>query len=136
MIKFPNKELPQITQPSRRKRTKKNFDLKFCRLVHQELKKRQHSSYAYPFYEPVNAEKLGVPDYYNIIKNPMDLTTIYHKLENEAYGSAEEFEADIRLMFDNCCKFNALGTVVYNMGKQSENVSLSLVTISILLLLC
>nr|CAG8446319.1 979_t:CDS:2 [Entrophospora candida] len=121
-IKFPNKELPQITQPSRRKRTKKNIDLKFCRLVYQELKKRQHFTYAYPFYEPVNAEKLGVPEYYNVIKNPMDLSKVYSRLESEDYASAEEFEADIRLMFDNCYKFNAPGTDVYNMGKQLENV--------------
>lgn len=61
----------------------------------------------------------------------MDLSTIHNKLEKEEYISAKEFEANIRLMFDNCCKFNALGTVVYNMGKQPENVTLSLVTISI-----
>nr|CAG8621946.1 9526_t:CDS:2 [Entrophospora candida] len=122
MIKFPNKELPQITQPSRRKKTKKNIDLKFCRSVYLELKKRQHSAYAYPFYEPVDAEKLGIPEYPNIIKNPMDLSTIYNKLEKEEYTSAEEFEADIRLMFDNCYKFNAPGTDVYNMGKQLEKV--------------
>ncbi|CAJ0912640.1 1729_t:CDS:2, partial [Entrophospora sp. SA101] len=133
-IKFPNKELPQITQPSRRKRTKKNIDLKFCRLVYQELKKRQHFTYAYPFYEPVNTEKLGVPEYYNVIKNPMDLSKVHSRLESEDYASAEdrlesedyasaeEFEADIRLMFDNCYKFNAPGTDVYNMGKQLENV--------------
>ncbi|CAJ0638254.1 11827_t:CDS:2 [Entrophospora sp. SA101] len=115
-------ELPQITQPSRRKRTKKNIDLKFCRLVYQELKKRQHFTYAYPFYEPVNTEKLGVPEYYNVIKNPMDLSKVHSRLESEDYASAEEFEADIRLMFDNCYKFNAPGTDVYNMGKQLENV--------------
>ncbi|CAJ0827420.1 11870_t:CDS:2 [Entrophospora sp. SA101] len=130
MIKFPNKELPQITQPSRRKKTKKNIDLKFCRSVYLELKKRQHSAYAYPFYEPVDAEKLGIPEYPNIIKNPMDLSTIYNKLEKEEYTSAEEFEADIRLMFDNCYKFNAPGTDVYNMAKHLKALQKHLAALS------
>ncbi|CAH1764218.1 8295_t:CDS:2 [Entrophospora sp. SA101] len=121
-IKSPNKELPQITQTSRRKKTKKNAELNFCRSVYQELKKKQHYAYAYPFYEPVNAEKLGVPEYYNIIKTPMDLSMISTKLENETYTSAEDFEVDIRLMFENCYKFNPPGTEVYNMGKQLEKV--------------
>nr|CAG8503656.1 3785_t:CDS:2 [Entrophospora candida] len=122
MIKFPNKEIPQDTQTPRRKKTKKNVELKFCRSVYLELKKKQHYPYAYPFYERVDAEKLGVPEYYTIIKNPMDLSKINSKLENEEYRSAEEFEADIRLMFDNCYKFNAPGTDVYIMGKQLESV--------------
>ncbi|CAJ0888873.1 5607_t:CDS:2 [Entrophospora sp. SA101] len=43
---------------------------------------------------PVDAEKLNVHE--------------PHKLESKDYASAEEFEPDIRLMFDNCYKFNVL----------------------------
>lgn len=31
---------------------------------------------AWLFYEPVNPEKLGIPDYFGIVKNPMDLGTV------------------------------------------------------------
>jgi hypothetical protein len=35
---------------------------------------------AWIFHEPVDPIKLGIPDYYDIIKNPMDLGTIKTKL--------------------------------------------------------
>ncbi|CAG8762686.1 17177_t:CDS:2, partial [Acaulospora morrowiae] len=120
-IKAPAKELPD-TPAIRRKKSKKNIELNFCRQVIRELRKRTHWHYAYPFYEPVDAEKLGVPDYYKIISNPMDLTTINSKLENDQYTSAEEFEADIRLMFQNCYTYNGVGSEVHNMGKMLEEV--------------
>ncbi|CAG8463072.1 7211_t:CDS:2 [Funneliformis mosseae] len=122
IIKAPAKDLPEAPQSGRRKKTKKNAELNFCRSVLRELKKKTHWPYAYPFYEPVDAEKLGVPDYYKVIKQPMDLTTINSKLENDQYASADEFEEDIRLMFRNCYTYNGVGSEVYNMGKTLENV--------------
>lgn len=32
--------------------------------------------YAWPFYRPVDAELLGLTDYYEIIKHPMDFGTV------------------------------------------------------------
>ncbi|CAG8782315.1 16725_t:CDS:2, partial [Dentiscutata erythropus] len=63
-----------------------------------------------------------VPDYYKIITRPMDLSTINTKLENDHYVNADEFEADIRLMFQNCYTYNGPGSDVYNMGKELEKV--------------
>ncbi|CAI2175822.1 3081_t:CDS:10 [Funneliformis geosporum] len=122
IIKAPAKDLPEAPQSGRRKKTKKNIELNFCRSVLRELKKKTHWPYAYPFYEPVDAEKLGVPDYYKVIKQPMDLATINSKLENDQYASAEEFEDDIRLMFRNCYTYNGVGSEVYNMGKTLEAI--------------
>jgi bromodomain-containing factor 1 len=122
IIKAPAKDLPEAPQPGRRKKTKKNIELNFCRSVLRELKKKTHWPYAYPFYEPVDDEKLGVPDYYKVIKRPMDLATINSKLENDQYANAEEFEEDIRLMFRNCYTYNGVGSEVYNMGKTLESV--------------
>ncbi|CAG8556475.1 5279_t:CDS:10, partial [Acaulospora colombiana] len=120
-IKAPAKDLPDAPA-MRRKKSKKNIELNFCRQVLRELRKRTHWHYAYPFYEPVDAEKLGVPDYYKIISHPMDLSTINSKLENDQYTGAEEFEADIRLMFQNCYTYNGVGSEVHNMGKMLEDV--------------
>lgn len=33
-------------------------------------------TYAWPFYKPVDADVLGLHDYHDIIKKPMDLGTI------------------------------------------------------------
>ncbi|CAG8630498.1 18122_t:CDS:1 [Racocetra fulgida] len=120
-IKAPSKDLPEA--PSvKRKKSKLNQELSFCRDVIRELRKKVHWAYAYPFYEPVDAEKLGVPDYYKIITNPMDLSTINRKLESGQYSNADEFESDIRLMFQNCYTYNGRGSEVYNMGKMLEAV--------------
>ncbi|CAG8459717.1 Bromodomain-containing protein [Gigaspora rosea] len=120
-IRAPSKDLPEA--PSvKRKKSKLNQELSFCRDVIRELRKKVHWAYAYPFYEPVDAEKLGVPDYYKIITHPMDLSTINRKLESGQYSNADEFESDIRLMFQNCYTYNGRGSEVYNMGKMLEAV--------------
>eukprot|EP01125_Pyxidicula_operculata_P017337 TRINITY_DN606_c2_g1_i3.p1 TRINITY_DN606_c2_g1~~TRINITY_DN606_c2_g1_i3.p1 ORF type:complete len:331 (+),score=101.60 TRINITY_DN606_c2_g1_i3:396-1388(+) len=45
-------------------------------------------------------------DYYDIIEEPMDLSTIKKKLTNHEYDSSEAFRADFELMRDNCHKYN------------------------------
>lgn len=42
----------------------------------REMLSRKHASYAWPFYKPVDVTSLGLHDYYDIIKHPMDLSTI------------------------------------------------------------
>ncbi|CAG8460855.1 4936_t:CDS:2 [Paraglomus occultum] len=119
----PPKDYPET--PSVRKGSvskKRDAEMKFLRAIIREFKKKQHAPYAYPFYEPVDAMKLGVPDYYDVIKNPMDISTLNNKLENGQYESADEFEKDVRLMFRNCYAYNPPGSDVYNMGKQLEAV--------------
>lgn len=37
---------------------------------------KKHSTYAWPFYRPVDAEALQLHDYHDIIKYPMDLSTV------------------------------------------------------------
>ncbi|KAG9299594.1 hypothetical protein G9A89_020765 [Geosiphon pyriformis] len=118
----PSKDLPDTQSLKRKKPSKKNNDISFCRGVLKELKKKQHYPYAYPFYEPVDAEKLQVPDYYTVIKQPRDIQTISNKLENDQYENAKAFEDDIRLMFRNCYTYNPVGSDVYRMGKQLEEV--------------
>ena len=52
-----------------------------------------------------------VPDYYNVITNPMDFMKIRQKLSRQHfnhYDIVEEFLADVRLIFDNCAKYNAV----------------------------
>lgn len=42
---------------------------------------------AEPFRFPVDAELLNIPHYYDIIKEPMDLSTIETQLKNKTYTS-------------------------------------------------
>ncbi|RWA07477.1 hypothetical protein EKO27_g7634 [Xylaria grammica] len=55
-----------------------------------------------PFKEPVRPIEDGVPNYFDKIKKPMDLGTIKNKMDHGEYNTAEEFEADVRQIFDNC----------------------------------
>lgn len=52
-------------------------------------------------------------DYYEIIKNPMDLQTIGDKLKNNAYKEPWQFVDDVGLMFDNAWLYNKKTSKVY-----------------------
>lgn len=77
------------------------------------LKKLKTHRSAWPFQMPVDAVALGVPHYYEVIKNPMDLSTIEQRLQANFYTEDSQFERDIRLIFENCLSFNASDTIVY-----------------------
>lgn len=49
------------------------------------------------------------PDYYEVIKNPIDMEKISHKLKSFLYNTLEEIVSDFILMFDNACKYNEPG---------------------------
>lgn len=63
------------------------------------------SSHAFPFQNRVN--KKDAPDYYAIIKSPMDLMTMLKKLKNFNYKSKQDFVEDLNLIWANCLKYNA-----------------------------
>ena len=50
--------------------------MKYCNNLLKEMFSKKHQTYAWPFYTPVDAVGLGLHDYYDVIKVPMDLTTI------------------------------------------------------------
>merc|ERR1712179_185454 len=79
---------------------------KICNEVLKELFSKKHSGYAWPFYKPVDADLLGLSDYHEIIKNPMDLGTVKNKMDNREYKNGAEFANDVRTIFTNCYKYN------------------------------
>lgn len=81
--------------------------------------------YAWPFQQPVDAKKLGLPDYHRIIKNPMDLGTIKKRLENNYYWSGQECIQDINTMFTNCYTYNSRHEDVVKMAHILENIFLT-----------
>ena len=54
------------------------------------LKKVRQNKYAWPFYKPVDWKALNLPDYPQIVKNPMDLSTIEKKLGKAKKSSDAE----------------------------------------------
>lgn len=56
------------------------------------------------------------PDYYEVVRKPMDLRTIREKLTGMKYTTDEEFIADVMLVFQNCQQYNMDNTPEYNCG--------------------
>jgi E1A/CREB-binding protein len=86
-----------------------------CLDVLKGLMAHQHG---WVFNGPVDPVELGLVDYFEIIKKPMDLGTIQKRLENSAYHSIDDFKTDIFLTFENAMVYNEDGSVVYDMAKQ------------------
>ncbi|KAJ3455193.1 hypothetical protein MRS44_013793 [Fusarium solani] len=64
----------------------------------------QNHQSSWPFRQPVSED--DVADYYEVIKAPMDLSTMEARLEAEQYMTPEDFIKDARLIFENCRQFN------------------------------
>ncbi|CBI17923.3 unnamed protein product, partial [Vitis vinifera] len=75
---------------------------------------------AWPFKEPVDAR--DVPDYYDIIKDPMDLKTMSKRVESEQYYiTLEMFLTDVRTMFKNARTYNSPDTIYYKCATRLES---------------
>lgn len=68
-----------------------------------------------PFLEPVKPK--DEPDYYRIIKNPMDLKTLRTNVKNKKYTCREQFLDDVNLMYENSKEFNGKDHVVTKHAK-------------------
>jgi hypothetical protein len=58
-----------------------------------------------PFRNPVDPISDNVPNYFDVVKRPMDLRTIKGKMDRGEYTTAAEFEADVRLICQNCYEY-------------------------------
>lgn len=67
------------------------------------------------FAEPVPD---NVPKYRDVIKEPMDLSTMRKKAKRGKYKSVEMFADDFHLMIRNCLTFNPDSTVFFKEGKR------------------
>ena len=84
------------------------FNFQACERILLELFAHEDSV---PFHEPVPK---NVPNYYRLILNPMDFTTIKSKLNKQHfnhYKSLEAFVCDVVLTFKNCLLYNAVSIV-------------------------
>ncbi|KAI8849264.1 Bromodomain-containing protein [Chytridium lagenaria] len=117
---IPARDIPQII-PGKKSSSKKIApELKIANNIIKEIMKRKYIAINLPFLVPVDHEKLQIPTYPLIVKNPMDLGTISKRLDNGHYSTVAECEADVRLMFGNCRLFNQPGTEVFEMGRKLE----------------
>uniref|UniRef100_A0A9J7XA54 Bromodomain-containing protein 3-like n=1 Tax=Cyprinus carpio carpio TaxID=630221 RepID=A0A9J7XA54_CYPCA len=115
-----NPSPPEVTNPG--KPGRKTNQLQYMQnVVVKTLWKHQ---FAWPFYTPVDAIKLNLPDYHKIIKNPMDMGTIKKRLENNYYWTAGECMQDFNTMFTNCYIYNKPTDDIVLMAQALEKIFL------------
>jgi len=90
-------------------------DLKSCKSIVKGLLKHK---VGWPFAEPVDPVKLDIPDYFDIIKNPMDFGTINKRLDKNFYSTPEQIQGDVNLVFNNAIKYNPPGSDICLMVDQ------------------
>ena len=95
--------------------TKANLH-KFMRAIVNVI---QAHSDAWPFAAPVNP--LEVTDYYDVVKDPVDMELIQERVSaGNYYVSLEMFCADFRLMFNNCRIYNSRDTPYFKAANRLE----------------
>lgn len=112
-----SKELPYDVRPRKKKYA---AELRFCNQLIKELMSKKLYNINFPFLQPVDPVALNIPHYLDVVKEPMDLSTIQTKLANNQYENGDAFEADVRLVFKNCYLFNPAGNDVHAMGQKLE----------------
>ena len=104
--------------------TRVNAPLYKYKIILQKL--MNDRKYSFPFLEKVDPVALNIPDYFDVISDPMDFGTIFKRLEPEdekgvpiepTYYTNESdpeiFANDVRLVFANAFRYNQPGTFVY-----------------------
>ncbi|KAL5734547.1 hypothetical protein ACOSP7_032408 [Xanthoceras sorbifolium] len=90
--------LPEIPLPAKEKLV----------LMMEKLKRKDYYGI---FAKPVDPNE--VDQYYDVIKEPMDFSTIANKIDRGSYKTLNDFERDIYLVFSNALYFNAPDTIYH-----------------------
>lgn len=71
------------------------------------------------FSEPVDIDE--VPDYTDVVKQPMDFSTMRSKLRSGEYKTLDNMEYDFNLMVKNCLAYNNKDTIFYRAGTKMRD---------------
>lgn len=111
---------PEIFEGQHQKKRKLDHNVKIeCLKI---LKTLMTHKFGPVFNQPVDPVELGIPDYFLIITHPMDLGTIYNKLEDNIYSLPESFANDIKLTFANAMRYNPPKNSVHLMAKEMNDL--------------
>jgi rubrerythrin len=69
------------------------------------------------FAEPVDTKEFG--DYLDVVKHPMDLSTMLEKLRAGEYADANAMKPDFALIVKNCKAFNDVGAPINEEAKEA-----------------
>lgn len=78
------------------------------------------------FLYPVDPLQDNLPDYFEIVKNPMDLGTIKRNLRANKYRTVQEWKQDMELVWSNSILFHSENSAVGMMALELKNYYLEL----------
>ncbi|XP_071954679.1 uncharacterized protein [Antedon mediterranea] len=107
------KETPKVVK----KKLILNSDLK---AAHKILMQIMSDRANYAFMDEIDVVALNLWDYHDRIKEPMWLTKIEEKFETNEYSTITEVIRDLRLMLENCYRYNGLNHYVSKQGMKLE----------------
>ncbi|TYI12551.1 hypothetical protein ES332_A09G285200v1 [Gossypium tomentosum] len=81
------------------------------------LNRLMQHNFGWVFNSPVDVVKLNIPDYFTVIKHPMDFGTVKKKITSGQYAIPLDFAADVRLTLSNAMTYNPPGNDVHIMAE-------------------
>lgn len=61
-----------------------------------------------------------MPDYFNKVSRPMDLSTVKQKMDQRQYATDGDFLADVRQIFENCFTYWKKGDPMWAAGERLQ----------------
>lgn len=101
-------------KPAAPTNTSNSMSMKQCENLLNRVMSHQ---FGWVFNTPVDVVKLNIPDYFTVIKHPMDLGTVKSRIASGKYSSPLDFAADVRLTFSNAMTYNPPGNDVHVMAE-------------------
>jgi hypothetical protein len=98
-------------------------------LLHDQICQLRNGSI---FNGPVKAS--DAPDYYEIVRRPIDLKTIKAKIRDGQITNSLEYQRDIYLMFGNSMMYNRPDSDLYKMVEEVPRTFLSIISAHIFFL--
>lgn len=90
-------------------------DMELIKKLAKQLAANRNS---WPFKQPV--DPADVPNYYKVVKEPMDLQTIENRVAASHYGKLSDFVGDVMRIFENCRYFNQPNTQIMKCAEGLE----------------
>ncbi|GMN64378.1 hypothetical protein TIFTF001_033450 [Ficus carica] len=103
-----------VAKPAAPANTSNAMLMKQCENLLNRLMSHQ---FGWVFNSPVDVVKLNIPDYFTVIKHPMDLGTVKGRIASGKYSSPLDFAAEVRLTFSNAMTYNPPGNDVHVMAE-------------------
>jgi hypothetical protein len=91
--------------------------------INEILESLLKNSNSVHFAYPVDIDGLNLKDYFEIIKTPMDISTVRQKIEKGGYNTPDKVLDDIQLIWDNCKTYNMEGYPIYTAAVRMEKLA-------------